>query len=145
MGLVFALASLGLPGFGNFIAEFFILTGTFKASILMACLASLGLVASMIYSLRIVQKVFMGKEVKQWKIPDFTVREKLIYVSLVLAIFYVGLFPQRIIDTAKPGLTIILNSTASKNAVTTGTNQKGTLEGKYLKQFTQRLQVPNDE
>ena len=40
MGLIFAMASLGLPGLGNFIAEFLILTGTFKASILMTCLAS---------------------------------------------------------------------------------------------------------
>lgn len=145
MGLVFALASLGLPGFGNFIAEFFILTGTFKASILMACLASLGLVASMIYSLRIVQKVFMGKEVKQWKIPDFSVREKLIYASLALAIFYVGLFPQRIIDISEPGLTIILNSTVDKTVVKSGTNSKSMLERKHLKQYTQRLQVPTDK
>lgn len=110
MGLVFALASLGLPGFGNFIAEFLILTGTFKANILITCLASLGLVASMIYSLRIVQKVFLGKEVTKWEIHDFSVREKLVYASLVLAVFYIGLFPQRVIDTSEPAITNISNS-----------------------------------
>ncbi len=109
MGLVFSLASLGLPGFGNFIAEFLILTGTFKASILITCLASLGLIASMIYSLRIVQKVFFGKEKTAWKIPDFSVREKLVYASLVIVIIYIGLFPQKVIDTAGPALSKILN------------------------------------
>ncbi len=30
MGLVFALASLGLPGFGNFVAEFMVLLGSYR-------------------------------------------------------------------------------------------------------------------
>ena len=42
--MIFCMASLGLPGLGNFIAEFLVLSGTFKASILMTCLASIGLV-----------------------------------------------------------------------------------------------------
>jgi len=108
MGLIFTLASLGLPGFGNFIAEFFILTGTFNVNVLMACLASLGLVASMIYSLRIIQKVFLGKEVAKWQIPDLSIREKLVFGTLVFAIFYIGLTPQKVIDAAEPALTGIL-------------------------------------
>jgi len=132
MGLVFALASLGLPGFGNFIAEFFILTGTFKANILMACLASLGLVGSMIYSLRIVQKVFLGKEVSKWKIQDFTVREKLVYASLVIVIFYIGLFPQRLIDTAEPALSKILGPTG-KTVIKESKNMKDkTIKQNYI-------------
>ncbi|HAH22701.1 MAG TPA: NADH-quinone oxidoreductase subunit M [Prolixibacteraceae bacterium] len=109
MGLIFTLASLGLPGLGNFIAEFFILTGTFKVNVLMACLASLGLIASMIYSLRIVQKVFLGKEVSKWEIPDLSVRENIVFASLVIAIIYIGLTPQQVLKTAEPSLTEILN------------------------------------
>ncbi|HEY3373135.1 MAG TPA: NADH-quinone oxidoreductase subunit M [Prolixibacteraceae bacterium] len=110
MGLIFTLASLGLPGLGNFIAEFLILTGTFKVSILMACLASLGLIASMIYSLRIVQKVFFGKEVTKRVIPDLSVRENIVFASLVVAILYIGLTPQHVLKTAEPSLTTILNA-----------------------------------
>jgi len=62
MGLIFSMASLGLPGSGNFIAELLILVGAFKASILMSCLASSGLIAATIYALRIVQKVFLGRK-----------------------------------------------------------------------------------
>ena len=33
VGLVFALASLGLPGFGNFVGEFLVLSGSYRAGI----------------------------------------------------------------------------------------------------------------
>src|ERR1035437_9518429 len=88
VGLIFSMASLGLPGLGNFIAEFFILTGTFKASILMTCLASAGLVAATVYALRIVQKVFLGKVITSWNIKDLSVREKLISAAMVILIIY---------------------------------------------------------
>ena len=104
MGLIFAMASLGLPGLGNFIAEFLILAGTYKASILMTSLACTGLVAATIYSLRIVQKVFLGKENTEWKIKDLSVREKVISASLVILIIYLGLLPQKTLDTAKPSV-----------------------------------------
>lgn len=130
MGLVFAIASLGLPGFGNFIAEFFILAGTIKASVLAASLASLGLIASAIYSLRIMQKVFLGKEVAKWQIPDLTIREKLVYASLIVAIFYIGLFPQRVINTAEPALTKILNTETTKRMAEVHVNQSELVDTK---------------
>jgi NADH-quinone oxidoreductase subunit M len=68
MGLIFSMASLGLPGLGNFVAELLILVGAFKASVLMSCLACLGLIAATIYSLRIVQKVFLGNKKYDWEI-----------------------------------------------------------------------------
>ncbi len=110
MGMVFAMASLGLPGLGNFVAEFLILTGTFKATILIACLASAGLIVATIYSLRIVQKVYLGKEITEWKIPDLSIREKIVYAALVIAIVYLGLFPQRIMNTAQPAAEKTLNT-----------------------------------
>ena len=109
MGLVFALASLGLPGLANFVAEFLILTGTFKASILMTSLASIGLIFATVYSLRIVQKVFLGKEKTVWKINDSSAREKLVWASLVIIIVYLGLLPQRVINTSEPAVNRILN------------------------------------
>jgi len=104
VGMIFAMASLGLPGLGNFIAEFLILTGAFKANIIMTCIASVGLVAGTIYALRIVQKVFLGKEITIWKIPDLSVREKFISAFLVILIVYLGLFPQKVMDTAEPSI-----------------------------------------
>jgi NADH-quinone oxidoreductase subunit M len=104
IGLIFSMASLGLPGLGNFIAELLILIGTFKANILMSCLASLGLIAATIYSLRIVQKVFLGKKSVDWKMNDLTLREKIISGLMVIAIVWLGLFPQPVLNTAKPAI-----------------------------------------
>lgn len=110
MGLIFAMASLGLPGLANFVAEFLILTGTFKANILMTCLASVGLVAATIYSLRIVQKVFLGKEVSVWKMKDLSVREIIVSGALVIVVVWLGIFPRPVIDIAKSSVIKTLNS-----------------------------------
>ena len=104
MGLVFAMASLGLPGLGNFVAEFLTLAGTFKVNILFACLASTGLIAATIYSLRIVQKVFFGAEKTGNKLKDLSVRESFVLGIMAVAIVLLGLLPQPVINTAKPAL-----------------------------------------
>jgi NADH-quinone oxidoreductase subunit M len=98
------MASLGLPGLGNFIAELLILIGAFKVNILMTCLASTGLIAATIYSLRIVQKVFFGNKSNDIALNDLTVREKIVSASLVIAIVWLGLFPQPVFNIAKPAL-----------------------------------------
>jgi NADH-quinone oxidoreductase subunit M len=109
IGLIFSMASLGLPGLGNFIAELLILIGAFKTNILMSCLASLGLIAASIYSLRIVQKVFFGKMNTDWRMNDLTLREKIVSALMVIAIVWLGLFPQPVLNTAKPALLKTLN------------------------------------
>ncbi len=102
--LIFSLASLGLPGLGNFIAELLILTGVYKTNIMMSCLASLGLIAATIYSLRIIQKVLFGNKNRDWKMSDLTLREKMVSASLVIVIVWLGLFPNPVFNTAKPAL-----------------------------------------
>ena len=104
IGLIFSMASLGLPGLGNFIAELLILIGAFKANILMSVLACVGLIAATLYSLRILQKVFFGKLNTDWKMNDLSIREKMISVSLVIIIFVLGFYPQPVFDIAKPAL-----------------------------------------
>jgi NADH-quinone oxidoreductase subunit M len=109
IGLIFSMASLGLPGLGNFIAELLILIGAFKANILMSCLASLGLIAATIYSLRIVQKVFLGNKNTDWKMNDLNLCEQVVTSLLVIAIVWLGLFPQPVLNTAKPAILKTLN------------------------------------
>jgi NADH-quinone oxidoreductase subunit M len=103
VGMIFAMASLGLPGLGNFIAEFLILVGSWQASHKLTILATIGLVAATVYSLRIVARVFHGPEVEQrHALHDLTLREKLILVPLVVSIIWLGLFPQTVLEISKP-------------------------------------------
>jgi NADH-quinone oxidoreductase subunit M len=108
-GMLFAMASVGLPGLGNFVAEFLILLGTFKVHPLMAVLASLGLIASTIYALWMVQKVFHGKSKRSRKIRDFNPREILVMAVLGLIIIWLGVYPQPVLDTAGSSLAGILS------------------------------------
>jgi NADH-quinone oxidoreductase subunit M len=109
IGLVFVMASLGLPGLGNFIAEFLTLTGVFKANMLYACLASIGLVFATLYSIRIMQRVFYGKRNFDKSMKDLSLRELFTLGVLVMVIFYLGFFPQQVINTAKPAILKTLN------------------------------------
>jgi NADH-quinone oxidoreductase subunit M len=110
IGLIFVMASLGLPGLANFIAEFLTLSGAFKTSILFTCLASIGLVAATIYAIRIMQKVFYEKPNHKKKIKDLSVRESIALGAMVIIIFYLGLFPQQVFDTAKPSIMKVLHT-----------------------------------
>ncbi len=100
--LIFAMASLGLPGLGNFIAEFLTLMGSWQTNRWMTGLAALGLVGATIYSLRIVQRVFFGPREKQHVFSDLNTREMVIMGTLTIAIVWLGLYPQPIIDTVAP-------------------------------------------
>jgi NADH-quinone oxidoreductase subunit M len=110
VGLIFVMASLGLPGMGNFIAEFLILVGTFKTNVVLASIASVGLIAGTIYAIRIMQKVFFGKQNSVGKMNDLSVRESIILGAMVIAIFILGLFPRPVLDSAKPAVLKILHA-----------------------------------
>jgi len=105
MGLLFVLASLGLPGTANFIGEFLVLLGTFPVNITLTVIGALGLVLSAIYSLRIAQRVFHGTTRVGLVMPDLSVRETGMLAIMTIMVITIGLFPQTILDTAKPVLS----------------------------------------
>jgi len=114
IGMVFAMASLGLPGLGNFVAEFLTLLGAWRASHVLTILAAVGLVAATAYSLRIVQKVFLGQSNRTFELPDLSIREKLILVPLVIVIVWLGVYPQPVMNTVKEVISLTLNPTDIK-------------------------------
>jgi len=102
IAMVFAMASLGLPGLGNFVAEFLTLVGSWQANPVLTIFATIGLVGATAYSLRIMQKVFLGPEATlHHELPDLSIREKLILVPMTIAIIVLGLFPQFVLNTAR--------------------------------------------
>ncbi len=109
VGMFLAIASLGLPGLGNFIGEFLVLLGSWQVNPLLTIIASLGFILSTIYSLWLVQKVFHGPvgQQRQEEIPDLGLREMAVMCVLIAGITWLGLYPQPIIDTAKPALEAV--------------------------------------
>jgi NADH-quinone oxidoreductase subunit M len=115
MGLLFVLASLGLPGLGNFIAEILILTGSFQVNQALTVLAALGFIAATLYSLRIMQKVFYGEPRKKWEMADLGLREMIIMASLATVIIWLGLFPGSVLNATRQtvqGVIEMLHTTA---------------------------------
>ncbi|GAB3200196.1 NADH-quinone oxidoreductase subunit M [Pontibacter aydingkolensis] len=104
IAMVFVMASLGLPGLGNFIAEFLTLVGSWQANNWLTVFATIGLVLATAYSLRILKKIFYGQNLTDHIIHDLSAREMLIMVPMVLLILWLGLYPQPVIDTAKPSI-----------------------------------------
>jgi len=104
-GLFFALAAIGLPGLGNFVAEFLILLGTFHVSVGLAVAASIGILASTFYGVELVQRAFHGPNRHGWQLPDLSRREALALVPMMAALLWLGLYPQPIFNTAFPAFT----------------------------------------
>ena len=77
VALFFALASLGLPGLGDFIGEFLVLLGTYRVNVAMAAVAAAGVLAATFYALRLVQQAFQGPNTHNWQLPDLAIREGL--------------------------------------------------------------------
>jgi len=104
IGLVFALASLGLPGFGNFVAEFMVLLGSYRSHSSITAIAASGLVLAAIYSLWIVQRVFHGEKAKYLRIMDTTLRETTMLSAMIIVIFWIGIFPRPLLRISYPVL-----------------------------------------
>ncbi|HKL25740.1 MAG TPA: NADH-quinone oxidoreductase subunit M [Desulfuromonadales bacterium] len=93
MFLLFALASLGLPGLANFAGEILVLLGTFQTQPVWACLAFLGVVFAAAYMLRMVQNTLWGPPADDREIADLTPREWLILLPMAILTVWLGLYP----------------------------------------------------
>lgn len=103
--LAFAIATLGLPGSGNFIGEFLLLLGSYRINVLMTVLAALGWVAALIYALALLQRTFYGSaENESRTIPDLSTRDMATLGAMVVVQVWLGLYPQPVFDTADQAL-----------------------------------------
>jgi NADH-quinone oxidoreductase subunit M len=102
--LIFVMASLGLPGLGNFIAEFLTLVGSWQANNWLTVFATIGLVMATIYSLRIMQKIFFEANHMEQPLADMNAREMLIAIPMVAMILWLGFYPQPVLDTARASI-----------------------------------------
>ena len=96
MGIA-AFASLGLPGLMGFPAEFLIFKGAFPLAPWTTACALLGLLATAIFLLTMLQRIFSGPLPARWaSFPDLTLSERLLLAPGVALMFIVGLYPQLI-------------------------------------------------
>jgi NADH-quinone oxidoreductase subunit M len=102
--LFFGLASLGLPGLGDFIGEFLVILGAFRGHVVLTIFASAGILAATFYALRMIQSAFQGPNENRWTLPDLSPREGFVMAVMMVALLWLGLYPQPVIDTFNPAL-----------------------------------------
>jgi NADH-quinone oxidoreductase subunit M len=101
-GFFFVMASVGLPGLGDFVGEFLVLLGAYRANVSLTAVATLGMIAAMLYGLKISSQVFQGPNRHNWTLPDLFPREWAIAACMMACLLWLGLYPQSFIRTFQP-------------------------------------------
>ena len=101
--IIATLGSIGLPGTGGFIGEFYILLGAFEAQPFVAVCASFGVLLGAIYMLSLCRRLLFGK-VKNKDVQDLTKLEVAYLLPLIILIVLTGVLPEVFLHKTKPSL-----------------------------------------
>jgi len=105
--VIAAMASMGLPGFSGFAAEFQVLAGAWMAFPTYAILTGVGILVGVAYTLRVMLKAFFGdaeekEEHSHEPMSPISPQEKLGAVLLIIISLVIGLFPRLLLDIIVP-------------------------------------------
>jgi len=99
------MSSLALPGLASFVGEFLVLLGTFARYIAVGVLATIGIVLTAAYALRLYQKVATGPASPAVEgIGDLKGREVTALAPIVLLTLVLGVFPAPVFDVVNPAV-----------------------------------------
>jgi NADH-quinone oxidoreductase subunit M len=105
-----AFASLGLPGFSGFIAEFQIFTGSLGSAPVLTALAFLGILITAALFLRAFQRVFLGPfRAPVDRVGDVTVVEGVAIAPLIVAAVIIGVVPRFLLDVIEPASRVLVD------------------------------------
>ncbi len=109
--MVFTLGALGLPGTSGFIGEFLVLMGAFKKSIIVATIASLGVILGAAYMLWLYKRIIFGKLINEdvKKMADLKRFEILTLWLLVLPIIFFGFYPEPLINSIEVSVANLID------------------------------------
>jgi NADH-quinone oxidoreductase subunit M len=92
--LVVALATLAMPGSANFVGEFLILLGVFKAKLAIAVIAFSGVAMASVYALRLFIRAMHNRVGAGVKSREITLMDGAVLVPLLAVIVFLALYPQ---------------------------------------------------
>ncbi len=93
---LFTLAAIGFPGMNAFVGEFLIISGAFKANMLIAALSILGIILGASYMVWLYYRIALNDinpKTNTAKLTDLDLREIATLLPLVLLVFLIGLQP----------------------------------------------------
>ena len=118
--LIAALSSLALPGLISFVGEFLVLVGTFERYMWVGALATLGIVITAAYVLRLYQRTMTGPVKPELAgLRDLGGREVTALVPIVALTIVLGLFPAPILNVINPAVDRVMTSIAATDPMPT--------------------------
>jgi NADH-quinone oxidoreductase subunit M len=94
--MFFTMASVGLPGTGNFVGEFLALMGAYAANSWVAAVATIGIILGAAYMLWLYARVAFGvsKNPDAAAMADLSLREWLTLAPIAAATLWMGVYPE---------------------------------------------------
>ncbi len=111
--LVMTLASIGLPGLGNFVGEFLILVGVFQKYVTISVVAAAGIILGAVYMLRMYKKIIFGPLNREENrgIGDLSFRETAVLACMTFFIVWIGVYPNPMLRTMEASVQKLLVQT----------------------------------
>jgi NADH-quinone oxidoreductase subunit M len=126
-----ALSSVGLPGLNGFVGETLCLFGMFEVHPALAVVGTAGIVLGAWYLLTLVKALFYGEPHEpahegHGPVGDLNGREWLALGPIMALCLVLGVYPQPVIDTARPDVEVVAKILSQR---TTGETVRAVREG----------------
>jgi NADH-quinone oxidoreductase subunit M len=92
--LVVSLATLAIPGSSNFVGEFLILLGVFKAKLVIAIIGFSGVVLASVYALRLFIRSMHNRVGSGVESHDIGPLDGVVFAPVIAVILFLALYPQ---------------------------------------------------
>ena len=101
--MLFALASVGLPGTSGFVGEFLSLVGAYQANTWVAALATIGIILGPAYMLWLYRRVVFGALTKEElkDILDLGPREIAVFAPMAVLVMVIGVYPELFLEVIR--------------------------------------------
>jgi NADH-quinone oxidoreductase subunit M len=100
--LIVGLATLAMPGSANFVGEFLILLGVFKAKVVFAFVASVGVAMASVYVLRAFIRAMHNRVAPSVESREVGFGDLAVLAPMVLVILALALYPQFGLKRSEP-------------------------------------------
>jgi NADH-quinone oxidoreductase subunit M len=115
--LVLSLATLAMPGSGNFIGEILILFGTFQDKLVYGLVAAVGVVLAAVYMIRLYQGTMHGRVGPAVESREIDRVNLAAVVPLVAVVIALGLYPQFVVHRTEKDTKQAISTTRPEVSV----------------------------
>jgi NADH-quinone oxidoreductase subunit M len=128
--LIVAFATLAMPGSANFVGEFLILLGVFKAKLAIAIIAFSGVVMASVYALRLFIRAMHNRVREGVDSREIALLDSAVLVPLVAVILFFAVYPQLALSRSEGSVkAAVAPARAAMVPAAVAANVPGSVEG----------------